>query len=90
MEHITKEQLDQLNQLHVQMHPFTCKNQGDPIHIKYEFEKCHKGESYEEYLNAEREKGIKYPEMEFNETVLIRTEAGLVCPVCDYTQRWGF
>jgi hypothetical protein len=27
--------------------------------------------------------------MEFNQTNLIATEGGWICPVCDYTQNWA-
>jgi len=86
----TKEQVDKLNvyQKEGKMHPFTCAKDGDDAHIKYEFEKEHKGENYEEYLKAEKAKGINYPEMAFNQTNLIATENGWICPVCDYKQNW--
>lgn len=87
----SKEQVDGLNkwQENGMMHPFTCPNDGDDAHIKHEFEKNHRGENYDEYLKAEKAKGINYPESAFNETSLIATEKGWVCPVCDYTQNWA-
>jgi hypothetical protein len=70
------------------IHPYTCLNDGDETHIKYEFEKEHKGENYDEYIKAEKAKGIPYPEMAFTETNLIVTEDGFICPCCDYTQKF--
>lgn len=87
----SKDQVDNLNkyQLSGTFHPFTCKNQGDKTHIKYEFERRNKVESLEEYLEKEKAKGINYPEMQFNETILIATEDGWICPACDYKQKWA-
>lgn len=87
----TEEQVNNLNfyQFQGSFHPFTCANDGDEAHIKYEFDKKHKGENYEEYLESEKMKGINFPEMSFNETNLIATENGWVCPVCDYKQDWA-
>lgn len=87
----TKEQVDSLNkhQQDGRFHPYTCKNQGDDAHIKYEFEKTHKDENYEDYIEKEKQKGFPYPEMLFTSTSLIATENGWICPVCDYTQNWS-
>jgi len=87
----TKEQIDNLNnyQQSGKFHPYTCPNDGDEIHIKYEFEKEHKGENYDEYIKNQKAKGINYPETAFNETMLIATENGWICPVCDYKQDWA-
>lgn len=85
---LTNEQIEKLNdhQNDDRFHPYTCPNDGDQTHIKYEFEKTHPNENYEKYLKKEKEKGIPYPEMEFTETKLIATENGWFCPVCNYTQ----
>lgn len=87
----TKDQVDKLNEYQKQgmFHPFTCKNDGNDAHIKYEFEKEHKGEDYNEYLIKEKANGINFPEMRFNQTNLIATENGWICPVCNYEQNWA-
>ena len=87
----TNDQVDNLNtyQMSGMFHPFTCQNDGDESHIKYEFDKEHSGEDYDEYLKKEKEKGIPYPEMSFTETCLIATKDGWICPVCGYTQNWA-
>jgi hypothetical protein len=87
----TKEQVDKLNhfQLHGRFHQFTCKNGGDKAHIKYEFEKEHKGENYKKYLIDEKAKGVNFPDAVFLHTSLIATENGWICPVCDYKQGWA-
>lgn len=69
-------------------HPYTCPHDGDKTHIEYEFRKEHEGESYAEYLEQEKAKGVKYPEMEFNQTSLIATTEGWRCPACNYKQDW--
>lgn len=81
----TSEQVDNLNEYQQSgmMHPFTCANDGDEIHVKYEFEKLHPGEDYQTFLASERAKGIPYPEMAFTQTSLVATEDGWVCPACD-------
>jgi len=88
----TDEQVKNLNNYQVsgKFHEFTCQNQGDDIHIKFEFEKKHKGENYDEYLKKEIARGINYPETPFNSTALIATKDGWVCPVCDYKQNWAY
>lgn len=87
----TKEQVKNLNsyQESGSFHPFTCINDGDELHIKYEFDKEHSGNDYEDFLKKERSKGINYPEMAFTETKLIATENGWICPVCNYKQNWA-
>lgn len=75
----------QLNDIY---HPFTCLNDGDEAHIKYEFNKIDSKFNYEEYIESEKLKGIPYPEMKFKQTSLIATENGMICPVCGYTQNW--
>lgn len=87
----TKEQVDKLNEYQRKgiFHPITCINNGDDTHVNYEFENKHKGEQYEEFLKIQKEKGIKYPEMEFRQTKLIATKNGLICPACNYTQDWA-
>lgn len=87
----TKKEIDKLNeyQSNPNYHPYTCLNDGDKVHIDYEFQKRHPGEDYDEYIKKEKAKGIPYPEMEFNETILVATENGWVCPVCNYTQNWA-
>lgn len=87
----TNEQVKNLNEYqNVGMfHPFTCANDGDDDHIKYEFEKRHGNANYKDYIIAEKLKGINYPEAVFTETNLIATENGWKCPVCDYKQNWA-
>jgi hypothetical protein len=87
----TNNQVDCLNdyQFSGLFHPFTCKYDGDEKHIEYEFNKNHQGEDYQEYLKKEKDKGINYPEMEFNQTNLIATKDGWICPACDYKQNWA-
>lgn len=87
----TKDQVDNLNayQHSSSFHPFTCANQGDKAHIKYEFEKLQSDKNYKEYLKSEKEKGINYPEIMFTNTNLIATEDGWICPACDYKQNWA-
>lgn len=86
-----QQQVDKLNehQKNIHFHPFTCMKDGDAVHIKYEFEKEHKDQDYDEYLKLEREKGINYPEMRFSQTNLIATQNGWICPACDYTQDYS-
>ncbi len=87
----TDQQVENLNKYQVSemFHPFTCVNDGDEAHIAFEFEKKHAGENFEEYLKKEIEKGIPFPEMEFNQTNLIATKEGWKCPVCEYKQNWA-
>lgn len=87
----SKDQVDRLNNYQIQgmFHPFTCPDDGDDKHIKYEFNRKHSGENYEEYIENEHKKGIPYPEMEFTATNLVATENGWICPVCGYTQNWA-
>ena len=86
----TKEKVDELNRYQEEgrFHPYTCLHDGDD-HIKFEFERYHKGENYKDYLINEKSKGIPYPHMEFTQTNLIATEYGWICPVCDYKQGWA-
>ncbi len=85
---ITKEEVDELNrqQNEGRFHPYTCLNDGDELHISYEFQKSHPGENFEEYIKKEKARGIPYPDAVFNQTNLIATEEGWLCPVCDYKQ----
>lgn len=80
-------------QLSGAMHPFTCSNDGDEEHIKYEFEKNYPGKKYEKdyesYIAEKKASGVNYPHMEFTETKLIATEEGWHCPVCSYKQKWA-
>lgn len=87
----TKNQVDYFNshQNNSMLHPYTCPNDGNDVHIKYEFDKKYPGKDYEEYLKEEKEKGIPYPEMEFTQTNLIATENGWTCPRCDYKQKFN-
>jgi hypothetical protein len=87
----TSEQVEALNkyQNEGRFHPFTCKNDGDEKHILYEFHKVYLDGDYEEHIKKQKESGIRYPEMEFNQTNLIATENGWICPVCDYKQNWA-
>jgi hypothetical protein len=87
----TEEQVEALNlfQNRLDVHPFTCRNDGDDAHILYEFEKEHEGKDYKEYLESERRKGVPHPEMSFKQTKLIATKEGWYCPVCDYRQDWA-
>ncbi len=87
----TEDQIKNLNKYQDsgQFHPFTCPNDGDEKHVAFEFEKEHAGEDYEEYLKGEIEKGIPFPEMSFNQTSLVATKDGWMCPVCDYKQYWA-
>jgi len=71
------------------VHPFTCAKDGDDAHIKYEFEKKHKGEDYGAYIKKEKERGVNFPEAVFTQTNLIATNEGWKCPVCDYKQNWA-
>jgi len=70
-------------------HPLTCLNDGDDMHIAYEFEILNTGMDYETYIKLEKEKGIPYPDAVFKQTNLIATENGWKCPVCDYKQEYG-
>lgn len=87
----TDEQVKNLNeyQANGKFHEFTCECQGDDAHIKYEFEKQHKGKNYKEYLKMEKANGINYPDAVFNSTALIATKDGWICPVCNYKQNWA-
>lgn len=87
----TNEEVENLNeyQLAGRFHPFTCANDGDELHIMYEFRKEHPTGNYEDYIKNEKEKGIPFPEMAFNSTSLIATNNGWICPVCDYKQNWA-
>ena len=87
----TKEQVEKLNQFqqNPKYHPFTCKNDGDKKHMDYEFSKKETSLSFEEWCEEQKKLGINYPHMEFNQTCLIATEEGWVCPVCDYKQNWA-
>ena len=86
----SSEEVDALNQHQMsgQFHPFTCPNDGDESHIMYEFNKEHAGENYDDYIK-EQKKVVNYPEMMFNQTSLVATENGFICPVCDYKQNWA-
>ncbi len=87
----TKNQVDYFNshQNNPMFHPYTCPNDGDNPHIKYEFGNRYPDKDYEEYLQDERNKGVNFPEMEFTQTKLQATEHGWYCPVCDYKQQFN-
>lgn len=93
----TDEQVIALNEYQEsgRFHPFTCANDGDDAHVKYEFERYQQRQvdqprqTFEEYVEAEKEKGFKFPEIVFHSTNLIATNDGWICPVCDYKQKWA-
>ena len=84
--------VDKLNQYQIsgKFHPYTCPNDGDDKHISYEFKsQINSDVSYQSYIDNQKSKGIRYPEMQFNQTNLVATKNGWICPVCDYTQNWA-
>jgi len=91
----TDDEVNNLNDYQVSgiFHEFTCGNQGDDAHIKFEFEKKYKKINFETgfkiFLEEERRRGVNYPEAVFNSTSLIATKKGWICPVCDYKQNWA-
>ena len=87
----TQEQVDALNrhQNDGQFHPFTCRYDGDEKHIQYEFQKDHPNDNYDEYIIDQKSQGSRFPEMAFNQTNLLATSQGWVCPVCGYKQDWA-
>ena len=70
-------------------HPFTCQQDGDAEHIKYEFDKAHPGKDFEEHIRNGKAQGFSDPAIVFKQTSLIATEKGWICPVCDYKQDWA-
>ncbi len=86
----TQDQVNKLNEYQIgEGHPFTCPSDGDAKHILYEFGKKHPSKDYQEYIKEQKDKGIIYPEMEFNQTSLMATKEGWICLVCGYRQNWA-
>lgn len=95
----TKEQCEILNkyQNHGMFHAFTCVNDGDRKHVLFEFNKHFPGnksntqivKAFNRYMREEKANGINFPAASFNQTNLVATEDGWICPVCTYTQKWA-
>lgn len=95
MEHIkspfSEDDVNKLNeyQLSNSFHAFTCKDDGDRQHCLHEFNKKYPGRDYDAFIEGQKRMGIPFPEMWFNETKLIATKEGWICPVCNYKQDWA-
>lgn len=87
----TKEQVENLNSFQSAriFRPYTCANDGDEIHIMFEFKSRYGDRDYSEYIRSEKDRGVPFPEASFTETKLIATSEGWICPVCDYKQNWA-
>jgi hypothetical protein len=70
-------------------HPFTCPEDGDEKHITFEFQKEHPGEDYHWYIEKQKDIGVIFPEQQFNQTALVATTEGWLCPCCGYKQNWA-